>query len=121
MRIHPSVGQILGRTVPSEGANIGVYRIEPRAEVGIYPWVLHRNPEVFPNLDVSWPERWLVGEGCVDENHLRMMSRSFFSFGHGSHACSGKHISIMEMMKLIPTLFLKYAMEFVEREWDTIS
>lgn len=114
MRLHPSVGQILGRTVPEGGTVIGGYRMGAGAEVGMSPWVLHRDPEVFPDPDAFRPERWLVGESGTDEEHLRVMNRSFFAFGHGAHTCSGKHISIMEVTKLIPTLLLRYDMELVE-------
>ncbi|KAK7431026.1 hypothetical protein QQZ08_002556 [Neonectria magnoliae] len=114
MRMHPSVGQLLGRTVPVGGAIIGGHQIGAGAEVGMSPWVLHRDPEVFPDPDIFKPERWLLGEGCTDEEHLRLMNRSFFAFGHGAHSCSGKHISIMEVTKLIPTLLLRYDLELVE-------
>jgi len=111
MRLHPSVGQILGRTVPAGSAAIGRYRIGAGAEVGMSPWVLHRDPEVFPDQDRFKPERWILGEGCQDEEYLKRMHRSFFAFGHGAHTCSGRHISVMEVTKLIPTLLLRYDME----------
>ncbi|KAH8734260.1 cytochrome P450 oxidoreductase [Ilyonectria robusta] len=113
MRMHPSVGQLLGRTVPTGGAVIGGFRVGAGAEVGMSPWVLHRDPEVFPDPDAFKPERWILGEGCHDEDHLRRMNRSFFAFGHGAHSCSGKHISIMEVTKVIPTLLLRYDLELV--------
>ncbi|KAF7555665.1 hypothetical protein G7Z17_g1965 [Cylindrodendrum hubeiense] len=113
MRMHPSVGQLLGRTVPDGGAIIGGHRVGAGAEVGMSPWVLHRDPEVFPDPDAFKPERWIMGEGCINEDHLRRMNRSFFAFGHGAHSCSGKHISIMEVTKLIPTLLLRYDLELV--------
>ncbi|KAJ9150018.1 Cytochrome P450 oxidoreductase [Pleurostoma richardsiae] len=113
MRMHPSVGQLLGRTVPAEGATIGGYRMGGGAEVGISPWVLHRNPEVFPEPNTFKPERWIIGEGCPDEDHLKLMNRCFFAFGHGAHTCSGKHISIMEITKLVPSILLRYDLELV--------
>ncbi|CAH0002107.1 unnamed protein product [Clonostachys byssicola] len=114
MRMHPSVGQVLGRIVPPAGATVGGYKIGAGAEVGMSPWVLHRDPEVFPDPDSFKPERWILGEGVRDEEHLRQMNRSFFSFGHGTHTCTGKHISLMEVTKLIPTLLLRYDLELAE-------
>lgn len=115
MRLHPSVGQMLGRSVPVGGATIGGYYIKAGAEIGMSPWVLHHDSTVFPDPDVFRPERWLLGESNTTENDLRTMARSFFSFGHGTHTCSGKHISIMEITKLIPTFLLKYELELVEQ------
>lgn len=112
MRLHPSVGLILGRSVPEEGAEICGFDIAGGVEVGINPWVLHRNPEVFPRPDEFVPERWLASESGEDQ--LKLMNRSFFTFGHGAHTCSGRHISILEMTKVIPSLILRYDMELVD-------
>ncbi|KAJ0355796.1 hypothetical protein COL154_011215 [Colletotrichum chrysophilum] len=114
MRLHPSVGQLLGRVVPPTGATIGKYYLAPGTEVGMSPWVVHRDPDIFPDPDAFIPERWLVGENGTTEAQLRRMERSFLAFGHGSHTCSGKHISIMEVTKLVGTLILKYDMEYVK-------
>jgi cytochrome P450 len=114
MRIHPSVGQLLYRTVPEGGASVSGYVIGSGAEVGMSPWVLHRDPAVFPDPDAFIPERWILGEGAQSENQLRAMKRSFFAFGHGTHTCSGKHISIMEVTKLLASLFLLYDIEYVK-------
>ncbi|KAF3797066.1 Cytochrome P450 monooxygenase andK [Colletotrichum gloeosporioides] len=114
MRLHPSVGQLLGRVVPPTGATIGKFYLAPGTEVGMSPWVVHRDPDIFPNPDAFIPERWLVGENGTTEAQLRRMERSFLAFGHGSHTCSGKHISIMEVTKLVGTLLLKYDMEYVK-------
>lgn len=115
MRLHPSVGQLLGRSVPAGGATICGYYIKAGAEIGMSPWVLHRDSAVFPDPDSFRPERWILGESKTTADDLRRMTRSFFSFGHGTHTCSGKHISIMEITKLIPTLLLKYELELVEQ------
>lgn len=42
-------------------------------------------------------------------------------FGLGSRTCLGKHISILEMSKLIPRLVRDFDFELVntEREWET--
>ena len=115
MRLHPSVGQILGRIVPAGGATIGGHFIKAGAEVGMSPWVLHRDPSVFPDPDAFRPERWILGEGTKSEDDLRVMNRSFFAFGYGTHTCSGRHISIMEITKIIPTLLLKYDLNLAEQ------
>ncbi|KAF2994096.1 hypothetical protein E8E14_001564 [Neopestalotiopsis sp. 37M] len=113
MRIHPSVGQMLMRTVPKGGATVGGYNLAEGSEVGMSPWVLHRDPAVFPDPDSFVPERWIIGEGATQtKEQLAAMNRSFFAFGHGTHTCSGKHISIMEVTKLIANLLLRYDIEY---------
>lgn len=112
MRVHPSVGMLLARTVPAEGAQLCGYQISGGVEVGLNPWVLHRNPEIYSDPHRFWPDRW--SPSVSDEERLREMNRAFFTFGHGSHTCSGRWISIMEMTKLIPTLLLHFDMELVD-------
>lgn len=111
LRMHPSVGMMLARLVPTGGATICGYTIPAGVEVGMNPWVLHRNPEVFPDPDTFQPERWLPS--VTNEEHLKVMNRSFFTFGHGAHTCSGRWISLMEVTKLIPTLVLRFDMKLV--------
>lgn len=108
IRIHPSVGMMLARIVPASGTTLCDRTLQPGVEVGINPWVMHRNPKVFVEPDRFWPERWL--DGVSNEDHLREMNRSFLAFGHGAHTCSGRWISTMETQKLIPSLLLRYDM-----------
>lgn len=114
MRIHPSVGQMLTRAVPEGGASVGGHHLVEGTEVGMSPWVLHRDAAIFPDPDTFIPERWILGEGTQSEDQLRDMNRSFLTFGYGTHTCSGKHISIMEVTKLMVNLFLRYDIEYVK-------
>jgi cytochrome P450 len=86
MRMHPSVGLLLERQVPTGGATICGEYIPAGTIVGINAWVLHYNPEVFPNPEKFEPERWLESS----EEKLQEMERSFFVFGAGSRTCIGK-------------------------------
>lgn len=110
IRMHPSVGMILGRIVPKGGAMIAGKFVPEGTEVGISPWVLHRDPLVFEDPNSFNPERWLT----EDQEKLRIMNRSFFAFGAGPHTCSGRWISMLEITKLIATLFLRYDLELVD-------
>ncbi|KAJ9642786.1 hypothetical protein H2204_002434 [Knufia peltigerae] len=112
MRVHPSVGLLLGRTVPKGGATICNHYVQEGTEVGINPFVLHHDPQVFPEPNDFLPERWLSSEST--EEHLKKMNRCFFAFGHGAHTCSGRHISILEITKFVPTLLLRYDLELVD-------
>ncbi|KAJ5382629.1 Cytochrome P450 [Penicillium concentricum] len=114
LRLHPSVGMMLARLVPAGGADLCGFHLAEGTEVGINPWVLHRDPEVFPDPDSFRPERWLPSE--TDDNQRTLMNRSFFTFGHGAHTCSGRWISLMEMKKVIPSLMLRFEMTLVSEE-----
>ncbi|EWZ28072.1 hypothetical protein FOZG_18206 [Fusarium oxysporum Fo47] len=94
LRLHPAVGMALPRVVPPGGAEIDGHYMPPGSVVGVNPWVVHRNNEVFgPDVHEFRPERWLK-EDTGD------MHRFFFAFGSGARMCIGKNISWMEMLKV---------------------
>jgi cytochrome P450 len=106
MRMHPSVGLLLARTVPTGGATICGKFLPKGTDVGVNPAVVHFDKTLFPDPHAFKPERWLT----TDAAQLAAMNRSYLTFGHGPHTCSGKHISLMEISKLIPALFGRYDM-----------
>ncbi|KAI1078992.1 cytochrome P450 [Whalleya microplaca] len=112
MRLHPSVGLMLARGVPAGGAVLNdnttgrQYHIDGAAEIGVNPWIIQRDPEVFPDPEAFVPSRWLESS----PEQLARMGRSWIPFGAGRHTCSGQHISMLEITKLIPSLVLRYSM-----------
>lgn len=112
IRLHPSVGMLLVRVVPDGGATICGKHLSAGVEVGINPWVLHRDPVVFADPDEFRPERWLPD--VSDDERLKQMNRSWIPFGHGAHTCSGRWISWMEMYKITAVLFLHFDMRLAD-------
>lgn len=110
LRCHPAVGMSLPRVVPSTGVEIDGHYIPGGTTIGVNPWVVHRNVEVFgDDVDSFNPERWL-------KQDTGDMHRFFFAFGSGARMCLGRNISWMEMSKLIPMLFMHYDLQLVDRE-----
>ena len=102
LRCHPAVGMSLPRVTPSGGIEISGQFIPQGTVVGANPWVVHRDREVYgPDAADFRPDRWLK-EDTGD------MMRYFFTFGSGARMCMGKHLSWMEISKLIPTLFMHF-------------
>lgn len=113
LRIHPVVGHILERVVPSNGLALSDGTILPPGTiVGINPWVLHRNKEVFgEKTDDFAPERWLrkEGEGKGEyEVRVKKMKDADMSFGNGNRTCLGRPLALIELYKVVATLFGKY-------------
>lgn len=119
MRLHPSVGLILEREVPKEGASICGKHFPSGTIVGINAWVLHRNGQIFPDPNSFIPERWLENS----PETLKEMEQSFFTFGSGSRTCIGKNISLMEMHKIVPQLLREFEIRLhsPEKEWRTLN
>ncbi|CAG8941411.1 unnamed protein product [Penicillium salamii] len=116
LRIHPSVGLILEREVPEGGAVICGKQIPAGTTIGINAWVVNRSEEIFPEPDEFLPERWLDSS----PEKLKVMEQSILTFGAGSRSCIGKHISFMEMYKVIPQLLREFEIELHDsKEWKT--
>lgn len=104
LRIHPPNGIMYPRTVPAQGATICGHFLPAGTEVGISPWVLHYDKEVFPHPERFQPERWLSS----DSDLVAMRKRSLFAFSAGSHTCLGRNLSQLEISKLIASLLVRY-------------
>ncbi|KAF5626793.1 pisatin demethylase cytochrome P450 [Fusarium tjaetaba] len=117
MRLHPSVGLLMERHVPPQGAEICGQFIPGGTVVGINPWVLHSDPRVYKDPESFIPERWLT----ADAGLLSKMENSFLAFGAGSRTCIGKYISLMEMHKVMPQLLRRYTIKLDDpkAEWRT--
>jgi len=95
----------------------------------VHAWTVHRDASVFgPEPEKFRPERWLKSP-----EDAKNMDRYNLAFGHGPRICVGKvyptwesfidvqNISLMEMQKLIPTLFRRFRFELVDakKPWKT--
>ncbi|KAL6153170.1 hypothetical protein ACJQWK_03492 [Exserohilum turcicum] len=119
LRMHPATGLPLERVVPSGGAQIGDYFFPEGTVVGINTWVMHRDTTIFgPDANEFRPERWLDS----DKEKLSLMERNWMPFGLGSRTCIGRHISLLEIAKLVPMLVSKFdftlASHLQDGEWD---
>lgn len=113
LRLHPAVGLLLERKVPQGGFQLphnGPY-LPAGTIVGANPWIIHRHALFGEHVDSFIPERWLPAD---DESESKFQSRksemirATFTFGAGPRTCIGKNISLLEIYKLIPSLFLTY-------------
>ncbi|KAH7063540.1 pisatin demethylase [Macrophomina phaseolina] len=117
LRCHAAVGYPLLRIVPAGGAVIAGTLFPEGVEVGVNPWVAHYNEDVWGKDAAQFrPERWLE----ASEAQLKRMEGYYLpviphlQFGHGSRTCIGKHISLLEITKVIPQMVRKFDFEFAE-------
>lgn len=113
LRMHPPVGNILERVVPSPGLALRDGRvIAPGTIVGMNQWVVSRAKETYgDDADVFRPERWLRGDDEAIEAYearLKMMKDGDLGFGGGNRICTGRHMATIEMFKVTATLFSRY-------------
>ncbi|KAI3319510.1 cytochrome P450 [Xylariaceae sp. AK1471] len=113
LRIHPATGLPLERVVPKGGATISGRFFPGDTIVGINSWVIHRDPQIFGrDADLFNPERWLTG----DKARIALMNRHWMPFGLGSRVCIGRHVSMLEMTKLVPRIVRDFDFELPQRQ-----
>ncbi|KAK2684150.1 Cytochrome P450, E-class, group I [Fusarium oxysporum f. sp. vasinfectum] len=110
LRLHPAVGQPLERIVPEGGATIAGQFFPEGTIVGVNCWVEHYSSAFGPDPDAFRPERWLDS----DKSRLEVMNSHWMPFGMGARTCIGRHISILEISKLIPRLIRDFDFTFPE-------
>ncbi|KAL4967564.1 cytochrome P450 [Aspergillus stella-maris] len=119
LRMHSATGLPLWRDVPAGGAEISGHFFPEGTVVGVNSWVSHYDETVFENARSFRPERWIEGEADPDPSRLKVMNETYMPFGLGSRTCLGKHISILEMSKLIPRIIREFDFSTKNEAWDT--
>ncbi|KAJ5266557.1 hypothetical protein N7478_009365 [Penicillium angulare] len=117
LRMHAATGLPMWREVPAGGAKISGRFFPAGTVVGVNSWVTHYDEKVFPNATTFSPERWLEAES--EPERMKDMNQMYMPFGLGSRTCIGKHISILEMSKLIPRLARDYDLTSLRATMNT--
>lgn len=86
--------------------------------------IKHLNEDVWgPDASEFRPERWLEAQAEAlggNKDRLRRMEAYYLPFGLGSRTCIGRHISILEISKLMPRLLrdFEFKLERPDEEWE---
>lgn len=99
MRLYPPAWMIQRRVV--EDRVIRGYRVPKGATLFMPPWVVHRDPDLWPEPDRFRPERWLTGAG---DRHRY----AYFPFGGGPRQCIGNDFATVEATLVLATLLPRW-------------
>lgn len=95
LRLHPPAGFSLPRAVPEGGRMLCGKLIPGGVTVGMSAWCVHRDEAFWgPDAGQFQPERWL------DEKQAFKLERYALNFGQGARACLGKHIAMLQLVKV---------------------
>lgn len=75
---------------PNENMELGGYHLPKNRFIIVAPYVLHRNPEYFPEPERFNPERF------SPENEKKLPRCAYMPFGIGPRVCVGQHFAMME-------------------------
>ena len=101
MRYRAAVPLFDRRVVPDGSANLGGLTLPPNTRVFISNWLLHADPEHWPEPERFKPERW--ANGVAEANPLG--SGHFFPFGRGPRMCMGMALAMFTMKSFLATLY----------------
>lgn len=99
LRLSFGVPGRLSRVVPPGGATFNGYFIAGGCCVGMSSWLMHRNPDIFPDPDKFDPERW------TNITRYRESERGIVAFGRGSRQCVGMPLAYAELYVTLGSLF----------------
>ncbi|GME33993.1 hypothetical protein G7Y89_g3922 [Neofusicoccum parvum] len=117
LRIFPAVGFDLPRRAPKGGTQLAGIWLPENSVVAVNAWSLHRNRDIYGEDAKEFrPERWLEGDH-------RLMDACFGSFGFGNRTCVGKNLALLELNKMLPTLFRDFDVDIChpDQPWDVIT
>ncbi|KEF59035.1 uncharacterized protein A1O9_03878 [Exophiala aquamarina CBS 119918] len=120
MRVHPSNCWPLERVVPDEGATVCNIDLPKGTIVSTTAPLINTNTDIFgADAKEFNPERWLE----ADTEKLRIMDRTYFTFGAGSRACIGRNIALLEITKFVPQILRTFEIEWAadSAEWEIFS
>ena len=101
LRLYPPVW-VFGRQALSD-VRLDGCNLTTGQELVICPWLLHRNPQLFPQPDSFKPERW------SDDARARLPRCSYLPFSTGGRNCLGEHFAMMESLLVLASIV---------REWE---
>ncbi|MEM9459873.1 MAG: cytochrome P450 [Myxococcota bacterium] len=101
LRLYPPSPLVPRRTVVDEV--IGGFDVAAGTHVLVCPWLIHRDPELWPCPETFDPGRFL------DDGHSRKRSRlAWIPFGVGQRQCIGKSLALVELDRALQTILRRF-------------
>ncbi|KAK0115636.1 hypothetical protein ONS95_000093 [Cadophora gregata] len=92
----------LPRVVNEPGVSFHGFDIPPCTIVGMSAYMMHRNPEHFPNPDTFDPERW------TEPGAARRLDKYLVPFSKGQRQCIGMPLAYCEIYVTLGTLLRRH-------------
>ena len=105
MRLYPPAW-VLERDSIAEDV-VGGYRLPKGSLVGISPYILHRNPDLYPNPEGFDPERFSKAASAARPKY------HYLPFGGGPRFCIGNAFALMEMQIIVPMLLQRFRLDLL--------
>jgi len=105
LRLYPP-SYLLSRQAKTD-VSLGDYLMREGTLVIFSPYVIHRNPEVFPDPERCDPDRFAPAK----EKQLPRLS--YIPFSTGPHTCIGNNFALLKMQAILITLLQRFDFDVV--------
>ena len=119
LRIHPAVGMLLERVIPLTSFTLsnGVF-LPAGIHISINPYVININKDIFrSDMEEFSLNRWLKIKKETQEDfrvRLKTIKQTILTFGGGNRVYLEKSITLVELNKIITTIFLTYKVSMTD-------
>ncbi|KAK4692524.1 hypothetical protein P7C71_g4702, partial [Lecanoromycetidae sp. Uapishka_2] len=96
LRMSPPISGTLWREVCPTGITIDSNFLPPGTDVGVNPYAVHHNEDLYTDSYTFKPERWIVSETNPKEA-VERAREAFSPFSLGTRACAGRNMAYMEL------------------------
>jgi cytochrome P450 len=105
MRLYPPAWVMEREAIEADEA--GGFDIPKSSIVGVSPYILHRNPALYPNPEGFDPERFAKNASAARGKH------HYLPFGGGPRVCIGNAFAMMEMQIVVPMIVQRARLDLV--------
>ena len=107
MRLHPPAWVLVRQALEDDVLDGFRIPANPRLIVAISPWVIHRQPSLWPEPERFDPERF------SPERSAGRPRLAYLPFGAGQRHCIGQRFAMMEMVLLLAQVLRRYRLRRV--------
>lgn len=100
MRMSPPISGTLWREVCPGGVVLDNDHIPAGTDLGVNPYAVHHNPDIFVDPAVFRPERWIVSAENPKEA-VEAARHAFSPFSLGTRSCAGRNMAYMELINTL--------------------
>jgi len=105
MRLYPPAGGVTRQAI--EDVTLGEYFIPKGSSLAVSSYVMHRDPEFFPEPEKFLPERF------SKERAAEIPRYAYLPFGAGPRICIGNSFALMEARLMLATILQRYTLQLV--------
>ncbi|KAL2059544.1 hypothetical protein ABVK25_000837 [Lepraria finkii] len=119
LRLVNTISSYQTRVVPKGGCVVADHYLPAGTIVAAQPYLINRQPDIFPNPNTFDPSRWLLlGE------EYRNLSKSMWTYSSGPRSCLGRELSSAIIKTVLVDTYTRYKTTLLEpdrtekRPWE---